>query len=396
MLKRFILLLLCCSALITTSHSQVDSVRISLLTYSPLPAIYGAFGHSAIRIQDYQNRTDVIYNYGIFDFGEPNFVWKFLRGKLEYQLGKESTQRVFHYYGSKGNRQIWEQEFNLTQTEKSRVFKYLEDNYKPENRKYLYDFFFDNCATRIRDILQEAIGADMRYKSDLKTGLTLRELLDVHVASRPWDDFGMDLLLGLPADEEATYQEQMFLPGYLSINLQEGIELTRRDSLSNETKEALMGDKILVLDGENYMNQPSFLTPFVAFGILCLLMLVLTILYTHNRLLAILDAILFFLLGFVGIFLLFMWLGTDHDATQWNLNILWANPCYLFLFPMIGKRKERYMKIGYGMAFLSGVIILLGWGMDFPQDYHSGILPIILMMLVRSGSVFLALKRKKA
>lgn len=363
-----------------------DSLKISLLTYSPLPDVSGAFGHSAIRIQDFKRGTDVLYNYGIYDSYEDNFIMKFLRGKLEYQIGKGSGQGTINRAKSRGTRQIVEQEIFLNLDEQRKIISRLEENYLPENRKYLYDFFFDNCATRIRDIVEDALGDELKYKSGLPEEKTLRQLLDVHVASRPWTDFGMDLLVGLPADKKATYREQMFLPGFLAQNLQEGISLDRFDS------KQLLGEKKLIVDGENYMNQPTWLSPFVLFGILCLLMSILTLLYKHNGILPVLDGILFFVFGLVGLILLFMWFGTDHAATKWNLNILWANPIYLFLFYPIMKRRKKAMQIGYSLAFLTSIIILLSWG-RFPQQFHLGVLPIIVMMLVRSGSAFLYLKK---
>lgn len=377
--------------------AQSDSLKISLLTYSPLPDISAAFGHSAIRIQDLNRRTDVIYNYGIFDYDEPNFVWKFLRGKLEYQLGKQRTQSVFNYYRAQGTRQISEQEFDLNTEEAKAVWVYLENNYLPENRRYFYDFFYDNCATRIRDIMELVLKDKIEYTSNIPTELTMRQLLDVHVASRPWTDFGMDLLVGIPADKVASYQDQMYLPSYLSDNLTNGVQIKRtlNDSLKTVVKTPLLGEKKLVVDGDNYMNKPNWLKPFVVFGILCLLILVLTLIFGHNRLMAILDGVFFFLLGFVGLFLLFMWFGTDHSPTKWNLNILWANPLYLLFFIPVMRRKKRWMRWGYGIAFLTSIIILLGWTI-LPQQFHIGVLPLVLLMLVRSGLVFLYLKKDSA
>jgi hypothetical protein len=384
-------------ALSFSALAQSDSLKVSLLTYSPLPDISAAFGHSAVRVQDFTMNTDVIYNYGIFDYDEPNFVWKFLRGKLEYQLGKQRTQSVFNAYKSKGTRQISEQELDLNTEESKAVLAYLENNYLPENRRYFYDFFFDNCATRIRDIIELVLKEKMEYTPGTKANLTMRQLLDVHVASRPWTDFGMDLLVGIPADQVASYQDQMYLPSYLSDNLTNGVLIKRQsnDSLKTISKTPLLGTKKLVVDGENYMNKPHLFRPFVAFGILCLFMLVFTLAFKHNRLMAMLDGILFFLLGFVGLFLLFMWFGTDHSPTKWNLNILWANPLYLLFFIPVMRRSKKWMPWAYGIAFFMSIIVLLGWT-ALPQQLHTGVLPLVLLMIVRSGSVFLYLKKDEA
>ncbi len=377
-------------------NAQKDSIEISLLTYSPGKEIYGAFGHSALRIQNFDSHQDILYNYGIFSFGNSvtDFVWKFLRGKLKYKLGKENTSRVLRYYKAKGNKRITEQKLLLNQEEKHLVLEFLETNYLPENREYYYDFFFDNCATRIRDILEKVLGDSFQYKENLKTNLTLRQLLDVHIESRPWEDFGMDLLIGIPSDKMATYQEQMFLPEFLSDNLSKGAEMIRTDSTGMKTKQALFTPATVLLDGEYYKNEPSLFRPFVIFGGLCLIMLILTIIYTHNRLLANLDSILFLLLGIIGVFLLFMWFGTDHLATKWNMNILWANPLYLFLFNPVRKMNPISMKWTYGMTIFCNLLILLTWGF-FPQQFHLGIIPIVMMLLVRSSAALVHLKRSK-
>ncbi len=374
------------------AKTQQDSLKISLLTYSPGTEIWGAFGHSAVRVQNYTTESDILYNYGIFDFGDSvaKFVWKFLRGKLKYKLGKESTTRVLRYYANKGNKRIIEQELVLTQEENRKILQFLDHNYLPENRYYFYDFFFDNCATRIRDIMENELGGKFNYKKEVKSELTLRQLLDVHIESRPWTDFGMDLLIGIPSDKKATFQEQMFLPEFLSDNLDKGVYL-----LNEGEKKPLLGEKKIIVGGEYYMNEPGWFRPFTLFGALCVFMLLLTLFFTHNKALAILDSILFFLLGFIGLFLLFMWFGTDHVSTKWNMNMLWANPMYLIFFLGVGRQKIKSMKWAYILALISGILILLTWGF-FPQQFHVGIIPIVLMLLIRSGAGLMDIKRKSA
>ncbi len=368
---------------------QEDSIQLSLLTYSPSPEVSGAFGHSTIRVQNFTRKSDILFSYGIYDFDEPNFVWKFLRGKLEYQIGKESTSRTLRYYQRQGNKRIIEQQLLLTQDENRKIVKFLNKNYLPENRRYLYDFFFDNCATRVRDILENELEGTFKYKEDLSSSKSLRKLLDTNIASRPWTDFGMDLLIGIPSDKMATYQEQMFLPEFLSKNLNDGASLIR-----NGKETPLFAAPQTLVDGEYYLNQPNLFRPFNVFGLICILLLILTVIFRKGTSLISIDLIFFFLLGLIGLILIFMWLGTDHSATKWNLNILWANPLYLLFLNGLRKKKHTAMKWTYGMALMTSIVILMTWG-NFPQEFHIGIIPLILMLMVRSGAVLFKVFTKK-
>jgi hypothetical protein len=288
---------------------------------------------------------------------------------------------------------VTEQVLNLSPDELRRIHEFLQNNRLPENRSYLYDFFFDNCASRIRDIMEDELPGRFQYRDSLFTEQTFRDLLDLHIEDRPWGDFGIDLILGMPADRLADYREQMFLPGFLAQNLHEGTFLIGKDSTGIATQEPLLLPAHIVVDGTPYEHEPGWFTPLLLFSLLCLGMLLLTLIFTHNKSLAVLDGIWFFALGLAGCLLTFMWFGTDHVATIRNWNVLWANPLYLFLFLPVMFRWRWAMFAAYGMAILTGVGILLAWGI-LPQAFHTAVIPILLMMLVRSGSVIIYLWRK--
>ena len=204
------------------AQTVTEFTRISLLTGSPGSELYSTFGHSAIRVSDPAQGSDMVYNYGTFDFNTPNFYVKFARGKLLYKLSIasfENFQNSFKYE----NRSVDEQVLRLTLPQTKTLVALLKENYKPENRYYKYDFFFDNCATRIRDLLIEAFGGDFEYQypEEWKEGdMTFRNLIDLYLTNHHWSDFGIDLALGVPTDGIAQPADYMFLPDYLAEGFQ--------------------------------------------------------------------------------------------------------------------------------------------------------------------------------
>ncbi|NJN78390.1 MAG: DUF4105 domain-containing protein [Saprospiraceae bacterium] len=202
----------------TTANGQYLSERaeISLLTYAPVNEIHTVFGHSAIRVFDPERQLDIVFNYGMFDYAAPNFTLNFIKGKLNYSLGIQNFTDVVRYSEYR-SQTVNEQVLNLNNKEKQEIYAFLQNNFKPENRYYLYDFFFDNCATRIRDILDTTLTTQLSYdKAAVMKDVTFRQLLQEFTQAQPWLEFGIDIILGLPTDRKATFEEQMFLPKYLN------------------------------------------------------------------------------------------------------------------------------------------------------------------------------------
>ena len=192
-----------------------EQANISVLTCGPYDELYSAFGHSAFRIHDPVNNINVVCNYGTFDFNQPNFYLNFARGNNLYKLSIQDYQRFEDLYIYE-NRFIHEQVLNLTSEQKQKLFAYLQWNSKPENASYYYDYFYDNCSTKIRDVLVEALGKDVIFdESHITTDYTIRELTDFYLKKLPWGDLGIDIGLGLPMDKKAAPLEYMFLPDYV-------------------------------------------------------------------------------------------------------------------------------------------------------------------------------------
>ena len=257
------------------SEAQVTTLsevaEISIITVGPGKNLYDKFGHSAFRVKDEANGIDWAYNYGTYDFNTPNFYTKFAQGKLNYNLSVAYFEAFYQNYVQE-NRWVKEQVLNLSSTEKNELFQYLQSNAKPENRGYLYDFFFDNCATRIRDVLKAVLGEELQYNDGFVTEqYTFRELIQKNVKANTWGSLGMDVAIGAVVDRPASAWEYQFLPQYVfeaaavatvtKSNTKEPLVTTTNSLFENIPKE----------DTSNF-----FMSPLFVFGLLGLIILFVT------------------------------------------------------------------------------------------------------------------------
>lgn len=331
--------------------------EISLLTASPGSALYSSFGHTAIRVQDPDTGTDIVYNYGVFDFDTPNFYWKFVRGRLLYKLDVQSYKSFVREYRH-DKRQVLEQPLYFTEEEALRLEAMLRENHKPENRYYLYDFFFNNCSSKVRDVFWAVLPPSVSFDSTAQAPLTFRQYLDPYLASSPWLDWGIDLLIGQPADRPCYLADQMFLPELLSRNL----EITQVARQANAV--ALTGSGRLAVDnGLAEKPQPGFFNPTWLFAIL----LVVTAVAATRRWGKYWADAMLLLGGLSGVLVAFMWWGTDHGATKDNWNLFWLLPTHLFavIAGWAGWRNSLYYKVTLAWYLLFAT----GW-FFLPQDLH--------------------------
>ncbi len=341
--------------------------------------MYDKFGHSALRVQDEGNGFDVVYNYGVYDFNTPNFYTKFAQGKLLYQLDVRGYEPFYNSYVAQ-NRWVKQQTLNLTYSEKQAVFNFLQNNAKPENRKYKYDFFYDNCATKIRDVLKEVLGDGLQYNDDfVEEDYTFRELIQKNLHWNTWGSLGIDVALGAVIDKQATAWEYQFLPDYI-YKAAETAVITR-----NGSKEKLVRNTTTLFENNPSEDRPFFFTsPLFIFGLLGLLILFIT--YkdrknnTRNRLM---DAIIFFTTGLIGIFLLLLWVATDHTATANNYNLLWAFPLSLFLIGVIVKQfpKQWIHKYLFFLIVLLG-LLTVHW-ISGVQVFATALIPLLVALAIR-------------
>ncbi|MBT8311532.1 MAG: DUF4105 domain-containing protein [Flavobacteriaceae bacterium] len=335
-----------------------DAAQISALTYGGGQELYTAFGHSAFRVQDPVQGIDVVYNYGTFDFQAPNFYTNFARGKLIYTLSRQRFENFLYEYEYE-KRWVKEQILDLDQQQKNALIVFLENNYLPENRDYRYDFLYDNCSTKLPDILSQILGDQLKFQEDhLETRYTFRELIRQNLNTNSWSSLGIDLALGSDIDKEATAYQHMFLPAYVMSQLDN--TLLNGKPLVKRTR--------TVLNNQN-KTRSSLFTIAPLFWLLLLLAFTLTITYidfrnkTRSRWL---DFSLFLLSGIAGVLLFFLWFFTDHNATVNNFNILWLFPLNLVAAFFLVRKTDppafiRPYLIGLCILIaITGIIWLLG------------------------------------
>ncbi|WP_458627271.1 lipoprotein N-acyltransferase Lnb domain-containing protein [Winogradskyella sp. PC D3.3] len=376
-LKLALLVFLLTSVTVFAQHFQLsDNAKISVLTIGPGESLSDAFGHNAFRIKDQKLGIDAVYGYGEYDFDSPNFYLKFARGKLNYLISRHNFN-AFYYAYTNANRTIKEQVLNLSTEEKQNIFNYLENNYKPENRRYLYDFFYDNCATRIRDVAQATTNSDIQFipPADFKSK-TFRELIHEHVGLNSWGSFGIDIALGSVIDRQASAEEFMFLPKYIHAFF-ESAKMNSSENLIESSS---------VLYKKRDINAPSnFLwSPLIIIGLLAAIIVFITFKdYKNNRRSNWLDIILFGTTGLIGILLLLLWFATDHSATAQNYNLLWAFPLNLFIIGQLYQPKVKtWFKKYLRFLIIMLCLLTLHWIIGI-QVFAIGLIPLLIALLLR-------------
>ena len=329
-----------------------EKVEISLLTCGTGEELYASFGHTGVRVRNLATGRDEVYNYGMFNFSEPNFYTKFMRGKLLYYIGKESFGDFMSIYEYEG-RSVLEQRLILDSVQEQQIIQFLETNLLPQNKSYKYDFLYDNCATRVRDIFPKSLGASFKFGPTLEgKKVTFREILNMYLANNHWSRLGINILLASPIDKVMTDEESMFLPDMLM----EGV----KGATLNQQRFA---DEIRMLRPGpskqfSTLNQPLWM-------MMGLLMLTLAIFFLRplQKLKAYWSFILLFVTGLLGSLILFMWLGTDHLACRNNFNFLWTLPTNLFVAFSIFKARrwhKTYAMIGFGGLIGALLLHLIG------------------------------------
>jgi hypothetical protein len=375
------LILSACLFVILSSFSQTkrlsDEAEISVLTIAPGTSLNDAFGHSAYRIKDKRFGIDLVYNYGIYDFNTPNFYTKFAQGKLNYLIGKNYYEDFYNSYVHQ-NRTIEEQTLNLSQKEKQQVFDYLETNYKPENRAYLYDFFFDNCATKIKDVLNKNTNGTITFNEpeNFQTH-TFRTLIQNQLDANSWGSVGIDLALGSVIDRPATPEEHMFLPKYIHTFFGEATQGPENSPLVKQ-------NRVVFKQRDIKTSKQVLFSPFVIFSLLGILMIGITYSdYKNQRRTKILDLLLFAITGLIGVFILLLWFATDHEATAQNYNLLWAFALNIFVIGQVARQTPKLWFIKY-LKFLVIMLCLLTfhWFVGI-QVFAIALLPFLLALAVR-------------
>ena len=348
-----------------------EGAYASVMTCGPGEEFYESFGHSALRICDTANGLDIVFNYGIFDFDEPNFYLKFAGGRLNYFVGAQRFEHFvseYQYYG----RSVTEQRLRMTKTELQRLYELLAENSKPENKYYKYDFFRDNCATRVRDMIVASLEDDDKPLFNPDKGISsYRDMIYKYSgATSPWWCFGVDILLGARCDRRMTSDQYMYIP--MEMMAQFDTLTTLAGNPVSEPSQQLLP--------QIQKTTPPLLTPTLCFMLLFILVLILTLVARHKGWrLQWLDAILFSLSALVSVLLLYLWFGSDHWCTKWNFNLLWANPLFFWIVCRL-RKPNRGVTIALIICL---VAMLLIWLAGWPQTFNSATMLIALTLLLR-------------
>ena len=370
---RFILILNFSFLIFNSALAQDSSrLRISLLTCTPGEELYSTFGHSAYRVVDSTSLTDIVYNYGTFNFDVDGFYLKFIQGNLLYYVSAEYFTDFKDLYQST-NRGITEQVLNLSAAEKITIQRFLNNNLKEENKYYKYDFFFDNCTTRLRDILKKHHDSAFTQKAVMPAGSSFRLAIHQYLDKnhKDWAKLGIDILLGQPCDGVMTAEQMQFLPDNLMKSL---------DSSNNPI--VLSSQNLYPLSDDH--AKKSFFTPFVIFSLL--LIFIVLIGFVKNKFaqafLQGFDGMFFFLTGVLGVIIIFMWFGTDLIMYKNNFNLMWAWPTHTIMAFFVNSKKS-WVKKYFKFTAVALMAVLISW-FFLPQQMNNALIPILLLLIYRS------------
>ncbi|HMJ69921.1 MAG TPA: DUF4105 domain-containing protein [Cyclobacteriaceae bacterium] len=358
-----------------------SDAQISIIVFGPWQGeLYSAFGHSAIRVYDPQFNIDAFYNYGVFSFNQPNFYLNFARGHLNYKLDVDPYAPWRDYYIS-NNRFVHEQILNFNDEQTQKVFDYLYWNSIPENQYYMYDYFYNNCATKLRDVIKITLKDEVTFDSTyITTNYTIRELTDIYLKYQPWGDLGIDICLGLPMDKKASPYEYMFLPDYIETSFDHAT--VRTDSVVAP----LVLSKVSVYESRPEDPPHSLFHPWLVFGAFLLITIAITWrdIKSHKRS-RWFDVVVFGIVGLLGLLLFVLWVATDHRAAARNLNILWAMPLHLVFIPLYMKSKRSAITYFKVIAILN-VLLLVNWAW-LPQQLNVFLIPVVIALAVRAWRI---------
>jgi hypothetical protein len=383
-LRRIILFSVLLPSLFRVCAQQLDSIRASLITCSPGQEVYALYGHTALRIQNYTTGQDIAFNYGVFSFKQPHFIWRFVRGQCDYMVVPIPWKYFTREYEERGS-SITEQVLNLTPLEANRLYLYMLEVCKPENRQYRYNFLYNNCTTKVRDAIEECIEGHVVYPDSIPL-YTYRQMLHQYTKEHPWGQEGNDILLGAAVDTSLSARAAMFAPEYM---------LRYADNAyiyaANNDKRPLVLNTEILLHKKPQKIEPEFpLTPEQTMLLLMVFSLfVLLIERWANWQFWLWDAVLLLGQGVAGLLLLFMLFFSEHPAVDSNWQIWVLNPIALIALPMVVKAAYWRKKTLWHAAFFVILTTFLVFSPWMPQEFGKLVVPLALTLLTRPISYYL-------
>ena len=377
----------CCSAawaqVITPPDSTAadNAIKVSLITFYPGDEVFEVFGHTEIMVEYDKNKRPFYFNYGVFDFNSPNFVARYIKGETDYMCANMPPELDG---GMKPGRKMVKQELNLTQEQARQVLAMLITNALPDNRVYRYRHFSDNCSTRPRDIIEKALGHELDYtKCDYLVGKTLRQVMTHYTRNYPWEQFGIDLVLGAACDTAVDARTQTFVPLFL-MNALNTVEIDH----GNGPEKLVKSSEVIMEGDDNGLVMPPtpwYLHPLtIAIALLIITALITIKDWRRRKVSRWFDTVLFTIAGLAGCIIFFVEFISTHEAVLPNYNILWLHPLLLVLAIMPWfKRAAKPLRWAHliNISLIATMAVVWISGL---QVANAAFYPIIASTLLRS------------
>ena len=366
------------SCFIASASVLSEKANVYLFTCQPGDEIYATFGHSAFYVEDEETGVNDVFNYGIFSFDADNFLYKFLKGDTWYMLGVQDYDYFLWSYALR-NMGVYAQQLNLTADEKNELYLALENNALPKNREYLYNFFYDNCATRLRDMTEKYVDGQLIYSEPTDTH-TYRDVVEMFTGRNTWLKFGIDILVGAPADKPISNHQKMFLPYFLRDNFAEAV-IDR----NGEKQPLVLSSEQLIPN----FPQESASKLFSPFAVMCLLLFIAILLSVYDikrkKYTIWFDVVLFLLAGLIGCLVMFISFFSIHPAVFPNYNILWLHPIQLIFAILLCIKRLRPKLYSYHCFNILMLLLAFMFSL-FAQSFNPAFYPLMSVFVVRGAT----------
>lgn len=378
-MKQFNYIFLLMTIALTTQavQAQNDSIKVKLVTFAPGSEVFSVYGHSELRVT--WDGNDWYFNYGVFDFNEPGFVYRFVLGNADYMCVAVPSQ--YARMGMDGRRMV-EQELNLTPNQAIKVKDFLINNIQPENSKYQYKYLGDNCSTRPRDIIEMALGDSLRYPS-MTQSVTYRDMMSHYSRNYAWEQFGIDLILGSELDKPIDLRQQMFIPMVLRDALAQS--QVQRDGA---WMPAVVNTEVVVdgsEDGTVMPPTPWYLHPLTAaITLLAITVIISALDMRRRRVTRWLDFGIATVYSMAGAIIFFLMFVSVREAAFPNYNALWVNPLYLLpLALMWSSHTRKALKLYHAVNGTVVACTFIAWPL-LPQVANVAFFPLMLIPVIRA------------
>lgn len=379
--------------LLSAVQGTSDTLQISLLTCTPGTEVYELYGHSALRVKHLARGTDWVFNYGIFDFSTPNFIWRFMLGQTDYTVAASPYDYFCAAYQYEG-RAVSEQVLNLTPAEEARMFATVYQHAQQKGWSYRYNFLYDNCVTRLIKMIEESVDGQIEWPKAEEGKRTFRDML--HESSQeqsPWSCFGQDLILGQEVDEPLSVHLQMFSPIYAERFVCEAVIRGADGQTRPLVKEP--SPTIASIPAASEISGGG-ISPTLVVSLLAIVLLLISVWEMKRRkVIMALDNVILSVRGVLGILVALLFFASEHPAVGSNWLILFLNPLPLLIliWKICGNRAEKHQRLLKFMVaepVLVGIVLLLS-----PQTISVAIYVFLASLALRGVLEYKTLRGNK-